>query len=133
MLIPEYTEALLELPASVRLTQNEIPIFEQAKANLLEGKFEPQLAEIAEMEKTVADANMVLDIARNELMAISGLDRKIFNELFLEAKQSAPRAKKEVAAATDAHPSAEPPSPVAEPLLSPEEVEEIWKPFDNWV
>jgi hypothetical protein len=94
MLDPEYAEALLEAPAAVRLTQNEIPIFEQAKAKLLDGLFTRELAQIADMEEIVKEANAVFDIARNDLVDASGFGSKRpqFEEFAkpIEMKQGAP-------------------------------------------
>jgi hypothetical protein len=54
--------------------------------------FAPQLAEIDELEKTVSEANMIADIARNDLKLHSGIeDQRVFEEFVkpVEAKQNA--------------------------------------------
>ena len=54
--------------------------------------FAPRLAEIAELEQTVAEARSIADIARNDLQNSSGMEWPTFNEFVkpVESKVNAP-------------------------------------------
>jgi hypothetical protein len=60
--------------------QTNRDIVAAAKQKRLANLFGPQLAEIDELEKTVTEANMIADLARNDLQLHSGLDRRVFEE-----------------------------------------------------
>jgi hypothetical protein len=103
---PAYADALLETePEASGLflaedfkgtispeIQRDRDIVAAAKEKRLAGMFAPQLAEIDELEKTVSEANMIADLARNDLQLHSGIeDRRVFEEFVkpIEAKQNA--------------------------------------------
>jgi len=60
--------------------QRDRDIVAAAKEKRLAGMFGPQLTEITELEKTVADANMIADIARVDLQSHSGMEPLVFAE-----------------------------------------------------
>lgn len=73
--------------------QRDRDIVAAAKEKRLAGMFAPQLAEIDELEQTIADANMIADLARVDLKLHSGMDdQRVFEEFVrpIEAKQNAP-------------------------------------------
>jgi hypothetical protein len=77
--------------------QRDRDIVAAAKEKRLAGMFAPQLAEIEELEKTVSEANMIADLARNDLKLHSGIeDQRVFEEFIrpVEAKQNAPWLRK---------------------------------------
>jgi hypothetical protein len=75
---PEFIDSMLEQPALSGAVPNQI--IEAAKKERLAGLFGPQLLEIEEMEKTVAEANMIADLARNDLQLHSGMEPRVFGE-----------------------------------------------------
>jgi hypothetical protein len=107
---PSFCDAMLELPALasglflaedfngpvLAEIQRDRDIVAAAKEKRLAGMFAPQLAEIEEMEKTIAEANMIADIARVDLQGNSGMDSRVFAEFVrpIEAKRNAHWLKK---------------------------------------
>jgi hypothetical protein len=91
---PEFIDSMLEQPALSGAVPNQI--IEAAKKERLAGLFGPQLAEIEELEKTIADANMIADIARVDLQSSSGMEPRVFAEFVkpVENKANAPWLKK---------------------------------------
>jgi hypothetical protein len=87
---PEFIDSMLEQPALSGAVPNQI--IEAAKKERLAGLFGPQLAEIEELEKTVAEANMIADLARVDLKLHSGMDDRQFTEVVrpVENKENAP-------------------------------------------
>jgi hypothetical protein len=76
---PEFIDSMLEQPALSGSVPNQI--IEAAKKERLAGLFGPQLAEIAELEATIAEANMIANLARNDLKLHSGMDdQRVFEE-----------------------------------------------------
>ena len=76
--------------------QRDRDIVAAAKEKRLAGMFAPQLAEIAAMEETIAEANMIADLARVDLQSSSGMEPAVFAEFVkpVETKQNAPWLKK---------------------------------------
>jgi hypothetical protein len=103
---PSFADAMLELsPVASGLflaedfegtvspeIQRDRDIVAAAKEKRLAGMFAPQLAEIAELESTIAEANMIADVARVELQSSSGMEWPTFNEFTkpIELKANAP-------------------------------------------
>jgi hypothetical protein len=102
---PAYADALLETePEASGLflaeefkgtvsaeIQRDRDIVAAAKEKRLAGMFGRELEEIAELEKVVAEANMVADIARNDLQLHSEMEPRVFNEFVkpVESKANA--------------------------------------------
>jgi len=107
---PQFADALLEQPAALSglflaedfkgtvspEIQRDRDIVAAAKQKRLETLFAPQLAEIDELEKVVAEGNMVADLARVDLQSHSGMEPRMFAEFAkpVEAKQNAPWLKR---------------------------------------
>jgi hypothetical protein len=91
---PEFIDSMLEQPALSGAVPNQI--IEAAKKERLAGLFGPQLLEIEEMEKIVAEGNMIADLARNDLQLHSGMEPRAFGEFVkpTESKANAPWLKK---------------------------------------
>ena len=90
---PAYTDAMLELePEASGLLPAEDSIVETAKKERLESLFAPQLAEIAELERTVAEAKAIVDVARVDLQSRSGMEWDAFEKFVkpVENRQAAP-------------------------------------------
>jgi hypothetical protein len=81
--------------------QRDRDIVAAAKEKRLAGMFGRELEEIAELEKVVAEANMVADIARNDLQLHSEMEPRVFNEFVkpVENKANAPWLKRDKNAA----------------------------------
>lgn len=91
---PQFCDAMLELPPLASglflaedfkgtippEVQRDRDIVAAAKEKRLAGMFAPQLAEIAELEGTIAEANMIADVARVDLQSNSGMEWPAFNE-----------------------------------------------------
>jgi hypothetical protein len=78
--------------------QRDRDIVAAAKEKRLAGMFGRELAEIAEIEKVVAEANMIADIARGDLKLHSGMDdQRVFEEFVkpIETKANAPWLRKD--------------------------------------
>jgi hypothetical protein len=100
---PAFADAMLEQPPVLSGLQpqqigedkskgnQDFLLVEAAKKQRLESLFAPQLAEIAELEGTVAEANMIADLARVDLQSSSGMEPRVFAEFVkpVEAKQNA--------------------------------------------
>jgi hypothetical protein len=107
---PAFCDALLELPpiasgffVAENFTgtispeiQRDRDIVAAAKENRLAGMFGPQLAEIDGLEQTLAEANMIADVARVDLQNSSGMEPAQFNEFCkpVESKANAPWLRK---------------------------------------
>jgi hypothetical protein len=97
---PEFADAMLELPpvlSGLHVVEGQpgedASVVEKTKSERLETLFARQLAEIAALETTIAEANMIADIARNDLQLHSGIDDpRVFNEFVrpIESKANAP-------------------------------------------
>jgi hypothetical protein len=99
-----FADALLEQPPALSGLQpqqigddkdqgnQDFLLVEAAKKRRLESLFAPQFAEIEELEKTIAEANMIADIARVDLQSNSGMDSRVFAEFVkpVESKANAP-------------------------------------------
>jgi hypothetical protein len=84
---------MLELePEASGLLPAEDFIVETAKKERLESLFAPQLAEIAELERTVAEAKAIVDVARVDLQSRSGMEWDAFEKFVkpVENRQAAP-------------------------------------------
>jgi hypothetical protein len=95
---PTFADAMLEQPPSLSgLMASETFLVDATKKERLGSLFGPQLAEIDELEKTVAEANAIADVARNDLKHHSQMDDRIFAEFAkpVEAKQAAPWLKRD--------------------------------------
>jgi hypothetical protein len=84
---PEFADACLEQPAALSGLHvvegqpgEDASLLETTKNQRLETLFGPQLAEIAELEKTIAEAFSIANIGRNDLQLHSGMDRRVFEE-----------------------------------------------------
>jgi hypothetical protein len=89
-----FADALLEQPAALSGLHplhgegeakdngnQDFVLVEAVKKRRLETLFAPQLAEIAELEGTIAEAAQIVNIARNDLQLHSGIDdRRVFEE-----------------------------------------------------
>jgi hypothetical protein len=69
--------------------QRDRDIVAAAKEKRLAGMFGPQLEEIAELEKTLAEANMIADLARNDLQHNSAMDDRQFTEFVRSIRRNA--------------------------------------------
>jgi hypothetical protein len=90
---PMFADAMLEQPPSLSgLLPGENFVVENAKEARLGALFGPQLAEIGELEKVVAEANMIADVARVGLQSSSQMEWPAFNEFVkpIENRQGAP-------------------------------------------
>jgi hypothetical protein len=77
--------------------QRDRDIVAAAKEKRLAGMFGRELEEIAALEQTVSEANMIADLARNDLKLHSGVeDQRLFEEFVrpVEAKANAPWLRK---------------------------------------
>jgi hypothetical protein len=76
--------------------QRDRDIVAAAKEKRLAGMFGRELEEIAALEQTVAEANMIADIAKGDLQSNSGLEPRVFEEFVkpVETKQNAPWLRK---------------------------------------
>jgi hypothetical protein len=77
--------------------QRDRDIVAAAKEKRLAGMFGRELEEITALEQTIAEANMIADLARNDLKLHSGIeDQRVFEEFVkpVEAKQNAPWLRK---------------------------------------
>jgi hypothetical protein len=101
---PEFADAMLEQPPALSglhpvegAPSEDASIVDNAKEQRLGSLFGPQLAEISEMEKTIAEANMVADLARVDLQSSSGMEPRAFAEFVkpVESKQNAPWLRKD--------------------------------------
>jgi hypothetical protein len=104
-----FADSLLEQPAALSGLQpqqigtdknqgnQDFLLVEAVKKRRLESLFAPQLAEIDAMEKTIAEANMIADLARVDLQSNSGMDSRVFAEFVkpVESKQNAPWLRKD--------------------------------------
>jgi hypothetical protein len=80
-LIPEFADALLERPPIVSgFGPNETFIVEAARKERLAGLYGPELAEKEELDKTIAEANGIFDLALVDLKLHSGMDDRAFTE-----------------------------------------------------
>jgi hypothetical protein len=84
---PEFADAMLEQPPALSGLHpvkdepgEDASLVETTKTQRLETLFGPQLAEIAELEKTIAEAFSIANIGRNDLQLHSGMDRRVFEE-----------------------------------------------------
>jgi hypothetical protein len=78
---PAFADAMLETdPLVSGLLPAEAFIVETAKEQRLGSLFGSQLAEIDELEKTIADASMIFDLALVDLKASSEMDDRTFTE-----------------------------------------------------
>jgi hypothetical protein len=78
--------------------QRDRDIVAAAKEKRLAGMFGRELEEITALEQTIAEANMIADLARGDLKLHSGMDDpRVFEEFVkpIEAKQNAPWLRKE--------------------------------------
>jgi hypothetical protein len=77
---------------SERLLPAEDFIVETAKKERLESLFAPELAEIAELERTVAEAKAIVDVARVDLQSRPGMEWDAFEKFVkpVENRQAAP-------------------------------------------
>jgi hypothetical protein len=105
----DFCDAMLEQPPALSGLQpqqigedrdqgnEDFLLVEAAKKRRLESLFAPQLAEIDAMEKTIAEANMIADIARVDLQSNSGMDSRVFAEFVkpVESKANAPWLRKD--------------------------------------
>jgi len=102
---PAFADACLEQPAALSglhpqhgegeakdQGNQDFILVEAVKKRRLETLFAPQLAEIDAMEETIAQANMIADIARNDLQLHSGMEPRAFGEFVkpVETKANAP-------------------------------------------
>jgi hypothetical protein len=88
-----FADALLETaPVVSGLLPAEKFIVDAAREKRLESLYGPQLAEITELEATVTDANMIANLARNDLQLHSAMEPREFNEFVkpIENRQAAP-------------------------------------------
>jgi hypothetical protein len=109
---PSYADALLETePEASGLflaedfkgtispeIQRDRDIVAAAKEKRLAGMFGRELEEIAALEQTVAEANMIADLARGDLKLHSGIeDQRMFEEFVkpVESKANAPWLKRD--------------------------------------
>jgi hypothetical protein len=101
---PAFADAMLEMPPVLSGLHpvegqpgEDASLVETTKEQRLGSLFARELAEIEEMEKIVAEGNMVADLARVDLKLHSGIDdQRVFEEFVkpIEAKQNAPWLKK---------------------------------------
>jgi hypothetical protein len=79
-------------PALSGLLAAEKFVVDEVREKRLASLYGPQLAEIEALEKTVAEANMIADLARNDLKLHSEMDDRTFTEFVkpIESKASAP-------------------------------------------
>jgi hypothetical protein len=78
---PEFQDAMLEVsPLLSGLMPEEKFLVDAAREERLAGLYGPQLAEITELETTIADANMIFDLALNDLKLHSEMDDRAFAE-----------------------------------------------------
>jgi hypothetical protein len=112
---PAFADAMLEQPpvlsglflaADFKGTispeiQRDRDIVAAAKEKRLAGMFGRELEEIAALEQTVAEANMIADVARVDLQLHFGMEPRVFAEFVkpVEAKQNAPWLRKDKDAA----------------------------------
>jgi hypothetical protein len=91
---PEFIDSMLEQPALSGAVPNQI--IEAAKKERLAGLFGPQLAEIEELETTIAEANMIANLAHNDLKLHSEMNDRTFTEFVkpIEARVGALWLKK---------------------------------------
>ena len=98
-----FADAMLEMPPVLSGLHpvegqpgEDSSLVETTKKQRLESLFAPQLAEIEELEKTIAEANMIADIARVDLQSNSGMDSRVFAEFVkpVESKANAPWLRK---------------------------------------
>jgi hypothetical protein len=91
---PAFADAMLEQPPELSgLDAAETFLVESVKKERLATLFAPQLAEIDQLEQTVAEARAIADVARNDLKSSSGFEQQQAFEEFvkpIEAKQGAP-------------------------------------------
>jgi hypothetical protein len=108
---PAFADALLEQPPIVSglflaedfkgtvsaEIQRDRDIVATAKEKRLAGMFGRELEEIAALEQTVAEANMIADLARVDLQNSSGMEWPTFNEFCkpVESKANAPWLKRD--------------------------------------
>jgi hypothetical protein len=99
-----FADAMLEQPPALSGLQpqqigeakdegnQDFLLVEATKKRRLETLFAPQLEEIAELEKTVSEANMIADLARVDLKLHSEMDDRTFADFTkpIEGRQSAP-------------------------------------------
>jgi hypothetical protein len=76
--------------------QRDRDIVAAAKEKRLAGMFGRELEEIAALEQTISEANMIADLARNDLQLHSGMEPRVFGEFVkpVENKQNAPWLRK---------------------------------------
>jgi hypothetical protein len=95
---PAFADACLEQPAALSGLHvvegqpgEDASLLETTKKQRLETLFGPQLEEIDALEGTIAEANMIADLARNDLKLHSEMDDRTFIEFIrpVEAKQNA--------------------------------------------
>jgi hypothetical protein len=101
---PAFADAMLEQPAALSGLQpqqigeakdqgnQDFLLVEATKKRRLESLFAQELAQIDAMEKTIAEANMIADIARVDLQSHSGMEPRVFGEFVkpVETKVNAP-------------------------------------------
>jgi hypothetical protein len=78
---PAFADAMLEQPPSLSgLLPNEKFIVDAAKEQRLGTLFGPELAEIEALQETIKQADMIADVARNDLQLHSQMEWPAFNE-----------------------------------------------------
>jgi hypothetical protein len=97
---PAFADAMLEMPPVLSGLHpvegqpgEDSSLVETTKEQRLGSLFGPQLAEISELEKTIAEANMIANLARGDLKLHSGMDdQRVFEEFVkpIETKANAP-------------------------------------------
>ncbi len=90
---PAFADAMLEQPPSLSgLLPAEKLIVDNAKEQRLSALFGSELAEIEALQETIAQANMIADISRNDLKHHSEMDDRAFEEFTkpIENRQGAP-------------------------------------------
>jgi hypothetical protein len=88
-----FADALLEQPPSLSgLVAGEKFIVDNAREQRLGALFGPQQAEIEALEETIKQANMIADLAHNDLKLHSEMDDRAFTEFVrpIENRQGAP-------------------------------------------
>jgi hypothetical protein len=85
---PAFADAMLEMPPVLSGLNpvegqpgEDNSLVETTKEQRLGSLFGPQLAEISELEKTVAEARMIVDLARVDLQSSSGMEPAVFAEI----------------------------------------------------
>jgi hypothetical protein len=78
---PDFQDAMLEKnPIYSGLLAGEQFLVDAAKEQRLAGLYGPQQAEISELENTIAEANMIFDVALGQLKLHSAMDDRDFND-----------------------------------------------------